>query len=110
MIMHLSYPKYESINYFIDPEVCSVHYSSFDNVVDMISSLGKGALLGKVHAKSAFRLIPVHQSDFELLGFSIDSLYYVDKCLPMGCSISCKILETLILLIFCNGLLKNAQG
>lgn len=65
MIMHLSYPKYE----IIDPEVCSVHYSSFDNVVDMISSLGKGALLGKVHVKSAFRLIPVHQSDFELLGF-----------------------------------------
>lgn len=89
MIMHRSYPKYESINYFIDPEVCSVHYSSFDNVVDMISSLGKGALLGKVDVKSAFRLIPVHPSDFELLGFSIDSLYYVDKC-----SISCKIWET----------------
>ena len=44
--------------------------------------------------KIAFMLIPVYPGDFDLLGFSIDGLFYIDKCLPMGCSISCKIWET----------------
>lgn len=52
-----------------------------------ISKLGKGAL----DIKSAFRLVPVNPADFDLLGFSINALYYVEKCLPTGCSISCKI-------------------
>jgi hypothetical protein len=94
MITHLSYPTSCGINDFIDPELCTVQYASFDGVVDMIANLGQGALLGKMDIKSAFRLIPVFPGDFDLLGFSIDGLYYVDKCLPMGCSISCKIWET----------------
>ncbi|XP_062578413.1 uncharacterized protein LOC134240321 isoform X1 [Saccostrea cucullata] len=94
MITHLSYPESNSINDYIDPELCTVNYSSFDKVVDMISVLGKGALLGKVDVKSAFRLIPIYPGDFDLLGFSEDGLYYIDKCLPMGCAISCKIWET----------------
>jgi hypothetical protein len=32
-------------------------------------------------------------SIFDLLGFKIGSNYYIDKCLPMGCSISCKTFE-----------------
>ena len=94
MITHLSYPESCGVNQFIDPNLCTVQYSSFDSVVDMIAKLGKGTLLGKVDVKSAFRLIPVYPGDFDLLGFSIDGLFYIDKCLPMGCSISCKIWET----------------
>ena len=60
----------------------------------MIFKLGKGALLGKMDIKSAFRLVPVNPADFDLLGFAIDGQFYIDKCLPMGCSISCKIWET----------------
>lgn len=96
MIMYFFYFKYESINYFIDLEVCFVYYFLFDNVVDMIFFLGKGVLLGKVDVKSVFRLIFVYLSDFELLGFLIDFLYYVDKCLLMGCLISCKIWEIFV--------------
>ena len=33
----------------------------------------------------------VHPDDFELLGIQIDGEYYIDRCLPMGCSISCKM-------------------
>ena len=94
MITHLSYPKSKGVNHFIDSSACTVHYSSFDNVIDMISRLGKGALLGKLDIKSAFRLVPVYPGDFDLLGFCIDGLFFFDKCLPMGCSISCKIWET----------------
>ncbi|XP_033733376.1 uncharacterized protein LOC117322521 isoform X1 [Pecten maximus] len=93
MITHLSFPPSESINDFINPELCSVNYTSFDTVVEMISKLGQGALLGKADIKSAFRLIPIYPGDFDLLGFQFLDKYYIDKCLPMGCSISCNIFE-----------------
>jgi hypothetical protein len=57
----------------------------------MISKLGKKAELGVIDIKSAFCLLRVHPDDFELLGIKIDGEYYIDKCLPMGCSISCII-------------------
>ena len=93
LIQHLSYPYGSSINDYINEDVCKVHYSSFDEAVKMISSLGKGASLGKMDIKSAFRLLPVDPSDYELLGFSLGGKYYYDKCLPMGCSISCSLFE-----------------
>ena len=68
-----------------------MRYTSFDNVVEMISKLGKKAELGVIDIKSAFRLLRVHPDDFELLGIKIDGEYYIDKCLLMGCSISYKM-------------------
>lgn len=38
MITHLSYPSDRGINDFIDPDLCTVQYASFDGVVDMIAS------------------------------------------------------------------------
>lgn len=33
------------------------------------------------------------QGDFDLLGFMFDSMYYIDRCLPMRCSVSCKVFQ-----------------
>ena len=88
MIHHLSYPSGQSVNDFIDPKLCSVQYTSFDNAVEMVPKLGKSCLLGKADIKSAFRLLPVAPSDFDRLGFYFQGKYYYDKCLPFGCSIS----------------------
>jgi hypothetical protein len=44
----LSYPKENSVNDFIDEKVCAVKYSSFDQVFDMISGLGKSPELGEI--------------------------------------------------------------
>lgn len=38
-------------------------------------------------------LLPVHPGDFELLGFSFDNRFYVDRALSMGCSIYCVAFE-----------------
>jgi hypothetical protein len=89
----LSYPKKNSVNDFIDEKVCAVKYSSFDQVLDIISGLGKSPELGKIDIRQAFRLIIINPPDFDLLGIMFDGKYYVDKCLPMGCSISCTIFE-----------------
>lgn len=93
LITHLSFPKFNSVNFFIDPEESSVKYTSFDSVIQMIAKIGQGAFIAKCDIKSAFRLLPICPGDFDLLGFMFDDMYYIDKCLPMGCSVSCKVFQ-----------------
>ena len=71
LIQHLSHPAGESVNDFIDPNVCAVSYSSLDHVVEMISQLGQAAWLGKMDVKSPFRLLKISPNDFQLLGFRL---------------------------------------
>jgi hypothetical protein len=81
LIMHFSYSPRQGVNSFIDQENCSVQYSSFDEIVSIVSDLGKRALLGIRDIKSAFRLLSVHRADFDLLGTFFEEQYYVDKFL-----------------------------
>lgn len=93
MIHHLSFPKGDSVNDHIDPELCSVQYTKFDAAVAMVQRLGKGTRLAKADIKSAFRLLCVSRECFQVLGFKFEGAYYFDKVLPFGCSISCSIFE-----------------
>ena len=93
LIHHLSYPPGNSLNDFIDPKLCSVQYTRFDEAIHMIQDLGKGCLLGRSDVKSAFRLLPVLPMAFDQLGFMFDGQYYFDKAMPFGCSISCQTWE-----------------
>ena len=52
-----------------------------------------GALLAKTDLENAYKLVPVHPDDFELLGFSIDGKFYYDKTLPFGLSYACNLFE-----------------
>ena len=49
--------------------------------------------MAKADIESAFRLLPVHPASFRLLGFTLGGEFYFDKCLPMGCAISCAYFE-----------------
>ena len=40
--------------------------------------------MSKLDVKSAFRICPVHPSDWNLLGFSFQDRFFVDLCLPFG--------------------------
>ena len=64
-----------------------------DDIVYLVKRLGKGALCGKKDIKTAFRLLKVYPGDFNLLGIKFLDEYYVDKCMPMACSISCSTFE-----------------
>ncbi len=88
LIQHLSFPHGSSINDGIDREMCTVKYNSFDVAITHAVGAGKGALMAKTDIESAFRLLPVHPHDFELLGIKVNGQYYVDKALPMGASCS----------------------
>lgn len=93
LIHHLSFLKRGSVNYAIDQADCSVSYTSFDAAVGWVRRYGKGALMAKADVESAFRLLPVHPDSFRLLGCHWNNQFYVDQCLPMGCSVSCALFE-----------------
>ena len=94
LIHNLSYPEFDSINEGIDKELCAVHYTKFDDAIQLVVRAGKDALLAKADIKSAFRLLPIHPADFCLLGIHIGSHYFVDKALPMGASCAPALFET----------------
>ena len=88
VIHDLSFPKGDSITSGIPKESCSVSYEDYDYLISLLTSVGQGCFIAK-----AFRIITVHPRDYHLLGFTFAGHYYYDKCLPMGCSISCKYVE-----------------
>ena len=73
-----------SINYFISKENHSLQYITIDNAITGIQSLGKGCFLAKTDIESAFQLIPLKPSDYELFGICWDGKFYYDKVLPFG--------------------------
>ena len=93
IIHHLSFPKGDSLNDEIDVELCSVTYATFEEAIVKIRQCGPGALLAKADIKSAFRLLPIAPEAFNSLGFYFDGAYFFDRCLPMGCSVSCSYFE-----------------
>ena len=93
LIHNLSFPHNSSVNIFINKNSTSVKYESFDYVVSLVRSLGRGALMAKTDIEEAFRFIPIHPPDYHLLGFNWRGKFYHDKRLAMGCGSSCAIFE-----------------
>ena len=93
LIQHLSWPEGESVNDSIDPKMCNVKYARFDDAVILVQKAGKHCKMAKCDIASAFRLLPVHPQDHELIGFMFKDKYYYDMAMPMGCSISCSTWE-----------------
>jgi hypothetical protein len=93
LIHDLSFPHADSVNSNIPGELTRVEYELLDDCVAVINDLGRGALMAKVDLKDAFRLIPIAPRYRHLLGFVWRNKYYLDNCLPMGCSVSCSTFE-----------------
>lgn len=93
LIHHLSHPLSNSLNSHIPPDLCSVQYASVDDAVSLILQTGMGSYMAKTDVKDAFRLLPISPQDYHLLGLHFDGLLYFDRCLPMGCSLSCNYFE-----------------
>ena len=94
LIFDLSYPAGNAVNDGIPQECRSVQYTHFDAITNMIRKLGMGSFLVKVDIRAAFRLLPVHPSEFYLLGMQLEGKFFVDKAIPFGCAASCSLFET----------------
>ena len=84
LIMDLSQPRGGSINEYISKDDFSVQYTHFDTATDMVRAAGIGCLLSKVDIQHAFRLLPVHPSNWPLLGYIREGMYFNDTVLPFG--------------------------
>ena len=94
LIHHLSFPKGSSVNSGISSEDSSVQYATIQDAIRFVKSIGKNCFLAKTDIKNLFRIIPIHPDDYPLLGIFWKGSFYYDKCMPMGCSSSCKIFKT----------------
>ena len=93
LIHHLSYSNGSSVNDNIPHECSSVHYATISDAIAAVKREGAGCSMAKTDIKSAFWIIPIHPSDFPLMGMKWDNLYYFDVSLAMGLSSSCAIFE-----------------
>ena len=113
MIVDLSCPSGSSVNDGIDPVLASIRYASVDNAVEIIRSLGPGALLTKFDLKDAYRLIPVHPTDHHKLGIIWEGATFVDRCLPFGLRSAPKIFsavaDALAWVFGCYGLISQVH-
>ncbi|KAL5502126.1 hypothetical protein EMCRGX_G008850 [Ephydatia muelleri] len=103
LITDLSYTPGKSVNDGINPKLCSLRYTSVDDVATAAAGLGRGALMAKVDIEAAYRLVPVHPHDRPLLGMewkgqvllSILSLVFADPMLPFGLRSAPKIFNAI---------------
>ena len=77
----------------ISVDYTSVSYATVEDAIGLIKSVGQNCFLAKTDVKNAFRLIPNHPADYDLLGIYWQGRYYYDRCMPMGCSSSCRTFE-----------------
>ena len=84
MIVDLSHPQGHSVNDAIPSTLCSPQYPSIDDAVAVVLSLGRHTQLVKVDLKSAYRVLPVHPLDRQLLGVRWGDQVFVDLCFPFG--------------------------
>ena len=94
LIHHLSFPKGSSLNDGTSSDHTRVSYATVEDAIRRIKSVGSTCFLAKTDIKNAFRIIPIRPQDYNLLGMCWRGLYYYDRCMPMGCSSSCKTFET----------------
>jgi len=95
LITDLSFPKGKSVNDGIDPLLCSLSYTTVDQIAAKVAFLGQGTLMAKIDIESAYRLLPVHPDDRPLQAFQWDGHIYVDLVLPFGLRSAAKIFNTL---------------
>ena len=81
-IHHLSYSIGKSMNCHIPVEYEALEYTSIDEAIDHILSMGRSYILVERDLAEAFRHIPVSEADWWLLGFSWDGNYCLECYLP----------------------------
>ena len=63
-----------------------------DLAVKLVQALGQDATLAKIDLKDAYRIVPMHPEDYQLLGISWEGqTYFVDRTLLFGLCSSPKI-------------------
>ena len=84
LITDLSFPPELSVNDGIDPDLCSLTYTSVERVAEVVAAFPPEALLAKIDIELAYRLTPVHPHDRPLQAVQWGGALYIDPMLPFG--------------------------
>lgn len=98
LIIDLSAPhddSAESINSLIPLPPFSLFYSTVDDAIKFIKTAGQGAWLSKADISDAFKVMPLHPSQWPLFGVQWREKMYFSVRLTFGCRSSPKIFDTL---------------
>ena len=101
LIFHLSYPRGTgtSVNDNIPSEECTVKYPDFSEAIKLCLDEGRNCNISRSDVQAAFRNAGIRPEDFKYLlmraksPFDNKFYWFVDKCLPFGSKISCKIFQ-----------------
>lgn len=88
LIHHLSYPKGSSVKDGISADFSSVRYATITDAIKHIRAVGQGRFLSKTDIKKCLQNYSSSPK-----GMKWRNLYYFDKCMPMGCSSTCRTFE-----------------
>ena len=71
LIHHLSCPKHTSlsVNSNIPQEFKSVSYASIGDAIKYLQIFGSGSFMAKTDVKSAYRIVPIAESEYPLVCF-----------------------------------------
>ncbi len=79
----------------IEPELCSLQYTSVDAAVERVLTRGQhGLMLANFEIESAYRMMPRHPEDRHLLGMLWKGGLYIDTILPFRLRPAPKIFNT----------------
>ena len=87
------------MNSAIPANKCSVKYPDFLDAVKLCLKAGRGCACAKSDMSMAFRNVPMNKKSWRYLILKCEHpvtgkvYYFVDKCLPLGASISCAIFQ-----------------
>ncbi|XP_046888607.1 uncharacterized protein LOC124475816 [Hypomesus transpacificus] len=98
LIVDLSAPhntQVPCINSLIPPEPFSLYYTDIEHSIRLIKQAGVGAWLGKADITDAFKVMPLHPSQWHLFGIKWRSQMYFYARLAFGCRSSPCIFDTL---------------
>lgn len=113
LIVNLSAPEGSSVNDAISSDLASVKYTTVRQAAIHVAAMGKGALLAKLDLHSAYRKVPVHQADQNLLGIRWKDQVFQDHALPFGLRSAPKlfsaIADALAWAISCEGVSKSCH-
>ena len=82
LINDLSTPHMNSVNdgiYYMPTK-----WQLIQHALQLIVSMGTGCHLGKMDVKSAYRLLPIHHTDWHLFGCIVENLLFIDTYMPFG--------------------------
>ena len=89
VIVDLSWPEGFSVNSGISKEFymgeqVDLHYTSVEEICQLVLNVGPGALIYKRDLRHAYRQIPIDPRDYRYLGYFWEDHVYFDSVLAMG--------------------------